>query len=268
MTGSVLDQFRLDGRVALVTGGAGSLGRCLATGLAEAGAIVVVASRDRTACETFAEQLRRQGATAVGLPLDLTDGGSVDALVTDVMCRFGSLDILVNNAISRFPGHVDDFSPASWEASLRVDATGFFAVTQRCLREMANAGRGAIVNVASVLGERSAVPALYPQGLTSLRPSFFFVKAGVINFTRFLAVAYASSGIRVNCLSPGYNRPPADYEPVGGKVVDQSLLATRVPMGRLGSLDEYKGAVVFLASDASSYVTGHNLVVDGGYSTW
>lgn len=265
---NVLDQFGLDGRVAIVTGGASSLGQCLARGLTEAGASVVLASRDVDSCASFAAILEAGEATAIGLPLDLADSASIDALVSEVVRRFGRLDILINNAVSRYPGHVDDYPEASWEAALRVDATGFFSVTQRCLLEMVAGGAGAIINIASALGVRSAVPDLYPDGLASLRPALFFVKAGMINYTRFLAVAYGSRGIRVNCLSPGYNVPPPTYEPVGGVALDQDLLASRVPMGRLGSLDEYKAAAVFLASDASSYLTGHNLVVDGGYSAW
>ena len=265
---NVLEQFGLDGRTAIVTGGASSLGRSLARGLAEAGATVVVASRDVERCEAFAHELEGGGASAVGLHLDLTDSASIDELVRMVVKRLGRIDVLVNNAISRYPGHVDDFADEKWEASMRVDATGFFAITQRCVREMVRSRTGTIINIASGLGERSAVPDLYPDGLASLRPSFFFVKAGVINYTRFLAVAYASRGIRANCLSPGYNLPTPDYQPVGGKPLDLELLASRVPMGRLGHLDEYKAAAVFLASDASSYLTGHNLVVDGGYSAW
>lgn len=264
----VLDQFRLDGRVAIVTGGASSLGQSLARGLAEAGASIVIASRNLENCRLFAAQLEADGARAVGLELDLADEQSIDALAREVLERFGRVDILVNNAISRFPGHVEGFSAAEWEAAMQVDATGFFLITQRFLREMVRACSGSIINIASALGERSAVPELYPAGLDSLRPTFFFVKAGVINFTRFLAVAYAAHGIRVNCVSPGYNTNPPWYTSPGGIAIDPSLFAKRVPMQRLGHLDEYKGAVVFLASDAASYVTGQNLVVDGGYSAW
>jgi len=264
----VLDQFRLDGRVAVVTGGASSVGQSLSRGLAEAGASIIVASRDLESCRLYAAELEEAGSRAVGLHLNLTDEQSIDALAREVLERFGRVDILVNNAISRFPGHVEDFSAADWEAAMRVDATGFFLITQRFLREMARAHSGNVINIASPLGERSAVPDLYPAGLDSLRPAFFFVKAGVINFTRFLAVAYAAHGIRVNCVSPGYNTNPPWYTSPGGIAIDPSLFAKRVPMKRLGHLDEYKGAVVFLASDAASYVTGQNLVVDGGYSIW
>ncbi len=259
---NVMASFRLDGRVAIVTGGAGMLGTALSAGLAEAGAAVAIASRDRAKCETLAAELRKDGLSAVGLPLDLADDDSIVALRDEVIRRFGRIDILVNNSVSKFPGHVETLPVSEWERAMRVDGTGFFYMTQVCLQQMLKQERGNIINIASIYGLRGADPRIYPpNGLAGFRPNYFFIKAGIINFTRFLAVAYAGQNIRVNCLSPGgieTNRPTE----IGRRFAD------RTPMGRLARPEEFKGAIVFLASEASGYMTGHNLVVDGGFVAW
>jgi NAD(P)-dependent dehydrogenase (short-subunit alcohol dehydrogenase family) len=250
----VLDTFRLDGRVAVVTGGSSTLGRAIGRALAEAGASVVLASRDVERCTAAAAGIER----AEGAALDLADPDSIDRLVDGVKERHGRVDVLVNNAVSWFTGHVARYGVDDWEASLRVDGTGFFRITQRVVGELVAAGGGSVVNIASVLGTVSADPALYPAGVDGFRPPYFFVKAGMINYTRFLAVVHAEDGVRVNCVSPGgiQIEPPRP-----------TTFAQRVPMKRTAAPHEIAAAVVFLASDAASYVTGHNLVVDGGYTS-
>lgn len=259
---SVLDTFRLDGRVAVVTGGAGNIGSSLCAGLAEAGATVVVAARSAEKAAAVVGSIEGNGGRALALPLDLAEEDSIVALRDEVQARLGRTDILVNNAISMLPGHVETYSTADWEASMRVDATGFFRVTQIFLNDMLAAGRGNIITVASILGMVAAEERLYPEkGLSGFRPHYFFVKAGVVGYSRFLATAYATRNIRVNCISPGgVETKPPRREPIP--------FVERVPMQRLASADDMKGAVVYLASDASAYVTGHNLVVDGGYTAW
>ena len=144
---------------------------------------------------------------------------------------------------------------------MRVDATGYFRLTQQCLNAMLTQKSGNIITISSILGSVAPDPRLYPRGIDGMRPHYFFAKAGVIGFTRFLAAAYGKDGIRVNCISPGGFAP--DDDPMR-----DTAFADRVPMGRLASPREFLGAVVFLASDAGSYVTGHDLVVDGGYTAW
>jgi NAD(P)-dependent dehydrogenase (short-subunit alcohol dehydrogenase family) len=253
--------FRLDGRVALVTGGAGTIGRSLCAGLAEAGATVICAARQLEACEAVAARLRERGGSALALRLDLADPASIDAAIAAAKDQAGGVDILVNNAISQFPGHVERYAIADWEASLAVDGTGFFRITQACLNGMLEKGGGNIITIASILGVVAAEAGLYARGLDGFRPSYFFTKAGVVGFTRFLATAYGERNIRANCISPGgvESDPPRP---------DSAPFVSRVPMRRLAQPDDMKGAVVFLASDASSYVTGHNLIVDGGYTAW
>ncbi len=256
------EAFRIDGQVALVTGGAGTIGRSLCAGLAEAGATVICAARHLDRCEEVAETIRSDGGKALALPLDLAEPESIDALYAAARERVGGIDILVNNAISQVPGHVERYSIDDWEASMRVDGTGFFRMTQVCLNGMLEKGRGNIVTIASMLGIVAADARLYPtRGIDGFRPSYFFTKAGVVGFTRFIATAYADRNIRANCISPGgvESDPPRP---------DSAAFIERVPMRRLAQPDDLKGALVYLASDASSYVTGHNLIVDGGYTVW
>jgi NAD(P)-dependent dehydrogenase (short-subunit alcohol dehydrogenase family) len=258
----VLDLFRLDGRIAVVTGGSGNLGSAICRGLAEAGATVVAASRNLQACSALAQRIEADGGRAVGVPLDLASEASIEALGAAVIDRFGRVDILVNNAVSKIPGHVERLPLHDWEAAMRVDATGYFRITQLFLNEMLRAGSGNIISIASVLGSVSADPSLYPPlGVEGFRPNYFFIKSGMINFTRFLAVTYAERNIRANCISPGGLEPASPP-------THPTRWAERTPMRRLAAVDELRGAVVFLASDAASYITGHNLVVDGGYLAW
>lgn len=248
----VLEKLRLSGRVAVVTGGSSTLGRAIGLALAEAGASVVLASRDEERCRATAAGIDR----AEGMRLDLTDEQSIDQLADTVLERHGRADVLVNNAVSWHAGNVETYPVEDWERSMQVDGTGFFRITQRFVREMIRAGGGSIVNIASVYGLVSAEPGLYPAGVDGFRPSYFFAKAGMINYTRFLAVVHASDGIRVNCVTPGG---------VGIDPPRPSRMSERIPMGRVAEPHEIAAAVVFLASDAASYITGHNLVVDGGF---
>jgi NAD(P)-dependent dehydrogenase (short-subunit alcohol dehydrogenase family) len=259
---SILETFRLDGRIAVVTGGSGNIGSSICHGLAEAGATVVVASRNLKKCEAVATDIVCAGGKAIPLRLDLADDASITGLRDAVAAEAGAPDVLVNNAVSMFPGHVEQYSLMEWENAMRIDATGFFRITQILLNDMLAAGRGNIITIASVLGMVAAEERLYPKnGLAGFRPTYFFTKAGVVGYSRFLATTYADRNIRVNCISPGgvEANPPRR---------DAAGFIDRVPMKRLAQPDEMKGAVVFLASDASAYVTGHNLVVDGGYTAW
>lgn len=259
---SVLDRFKLDGKLALITAGAGPLfGSSCTEALAEAGATVITASRSRQRNEVYAETLRAKGYSAHGLQVDVSDCGSIDALHHEVTSKFGPLDILVNNAISRPPGMgpIEEVTPDSLLETAKSDLIGLVWMCKRFGQEMAERGRGSIINIASIYGVVGNDPNLYPTDGRKPPIVYPFVKGGVVNFTKSLASHYGKRGVRVNALSPGGLDPhsPAAF---------QQTYSQRCPLGRMMTHEDLQGAVVYLASDASAYVTGANIMVDGGWT--
>ncbi len=258
----ILDQFSLKGRVALVTAGAGPLfGSSLSEGLAEAGATVITASRSLERNQDFADQLRQQGYDAHGMQLDISDAASISQLRDQLLAQFGRLDVLVNSALAR-DGHVGRFDEQTGEHCLRSaegDFAGLFEICRAFLPAMIEQRRGSIINISSIYGVVANDPSLYAGTDMKQPPTYNFVKAGMINFTRYLACYYGKQGVRANCISPGgyFNNQPEPF---------LQRYQQRVPIGRMLHNDDIKGAVVFLASDASEYVTGANLMVDGGWT--
>ena len=259
---SILDKFSLKDRVALITAGAGPLfGSSLTEGLAEAGATVITASRSLERNEEFAESLRQRGCDAHGMQLDIGDGDSIEKLHDDIIAKFGRLDVLVNSALMR-DGHAGGFGDQTaehWAACAAGDMTGLYAICRAFVPDMAEQGRGSIINISSIYGVVANDPGLYEDTDMKQPPSYSFVKAGMINFTRYIASYYGKQGVRANCISPGgyFNDQP-------GPFVER--YCKRVPVGRMLENEDIKGAVVFLASGASEYVTGVNLMVDGGWT--
>jgi NAD(P)-dependent dehydrogenase (short-subunit alcohol dehydrogenase family) len=274
---SILDRFRLDGRVAVVTGGAGLLGAEFCRTLAEAGAAVVVADIHEEAAEAVARQLNQNGASAFAFPLDVTRLPSTHELVAETLKRFGRLDILVNSAaldpkfdpqaLARgiLPGRFEDFPLEMWNQALAVNLTGVFLVTQACVQPMLQQGKGSIINICSTYGLNGPDQRLYVNEKgerIGYKPVYYTVtKAGVLGFTRYLAAYYAGKQIRVNALTPGgvYNQHDEHFV---------RNYSARTILGRMAQKDEMNGALLFLASDASSYMTGANLIVDGGWTAW
>jgi NAD(P)-dependent dehydrogenase (short-subunit alcohol dehydrogenase family) len=274
---SILDRFRLDGRVAVVTGGAGLLGAEFCRTLAEAGAAVVVADIHEEAAEAVARQLNQNGASAFAFPLDVTRLPSTRELVAETLKRFGRLDVLVNSAaldpkfdpqaLARgiLPGRFEDFPLEMWNQALAVNLTGVFLVTQACVQPMLQQGKGSIINICSTYGLNGPDQRLYVNEKgerIGYKPVYYTVtKAGVLGFTRYLAAYYAGTQIRVNALTPGgvYNQHDEHFV---------RNYSARTILGRMAQKDEMNGALLFLASDASSYMTGANLIVDGGWTAW
>ncbi len=269
--------FDLTGRVAVITGGAGLLGEQHACAIASAGGIPVLVDVRAEAAEQKACSIAEQfGVPALGIGADITQLEQVRLLLEQILERYGRVDILINNAannpkmestaevnFSRF----ENFTPAQWEADLAVGLTGAFLCSQVIGSEMARRRRGVIVNVASDLALIGPDQRLYRQpGLSEhLQPvkpvTYSVVKSALVGLTRYLATYWAEAAVRVNAISPGgvYNQQPDEFV---------ARLANLIPLGRMAGIDEYRGAILFLCSDASSYMTGANLVIDGGRTCW
>jgi NAD(P)-dependent dehydrogenase (short-subunit alcohol dehydrogenase family) len=269
--------FDLTGRVVVITGGAGLLGQRHAEAIAGAGGIPVLAD---TRTELFdldpAGFAGRFGSDASLIRVDITDPRSVESLLATILSRYGRVDALINNAANNPKVEVgsdvefsrlESLSLEQWQADLAVGLTGSFLCSRVIGGEMARRGRGVIVNVASDLALIGPDQRLYrqpglPDELQPVKPvTYSVVKSGLIGLTRYLATYWATSGVRVNAISPGgvYTDQPEDFV---------QRLSNLIPLGRMARIDEYAGAILFLCSDASSYMTGANLVVDGGRTAW
>jgi NAD(P)-dependent dehydrogenase (short-subunit alcohol dehydrogenase family) len=252
---SILDRFSLEGRVALVTGAGRGIGHSLAQALREAGAVVAVADLDAEAATRSAHQLH--GGDGLGLGVDVTDSYQVNGMVDAIVGRYGRIDIAVNNAGVARRGDAESMPEQVWDSVIDVNLKGVFLCCQAEGRAMLAAGSGAIINVASI----SARIVNRPQNQVNYNAS----KAGVVQVTRSCAAEWATRGVRVNCISPGHT-----VTPMTAPAVDEmgDTWRANTPVGRLADPQDLQGAVVYLASAASAYVTGHDLIIDGGYSIW
>jgi NAD(P)-dependent dehydrogenase (short-subunit alcohol dehydrogenase family) len=267
-----LSKTALDGRIVILTGGAGLLGRNYAAALSEEGAHVVVADVDGERAERVASSLR--GAEGMAVAVDISRPSSVQEMVKSVLDRFLRIDGLVNNAAldpkfdrahaNRHDTAFESYPLASWKQSLDVDLTGTFLCTQAVAPVFLDRGAGSIVNVASIYGLVGPDQRLYQDGgdTTRFKPVAYSVtKSALIGLTRYLAAYWADKGIRINTLTLGGVENDHERDFV-------RRYSRRAPLGRMARPDEYNGALVFLLSDASSYMTGANLVVDGGWTAW
>ncbi len=253
------DLFSLQGRTLLLTGGAGLYGRGLAAMLAATGARLILAARDVAKLQQVADEETALGRTVIAEQLDQGDEASIVALAERVHERFGALDGLVNNAVLR-PMKGTNGAAEQFAESMKVNATGVMLMHRHFGRKMAEAGRGSIVNIGSIQGMIGPSYELYQgTGMGDLPPDYFFHKGGMENLTRFYAALYGPSSVRVNCLAPGgfFNNQP---EPFLQRYCEHTML------GRMADDTDLGGAVIFLLSDASRYITGVNLPVDGGYT--
>ena len=267
-------RFDLTGKTAIVTGGAGILGRGFCRGLAESGAnVAVVDLQESAAVELAAELKQLLKAETVGIGCDVSNPESVAAMTAKVLSQFGGIDILHNNAASKsanleaFFAPFEEYSLDEWRKVMAVNIDGMFLVAQSVGKQMVAQGRGgSIIQTASIYGIMAPDPRIYAgsfyMGMAINTPAVYSAsKAAVVGLTKYLATYWADKGIRVNTLTPGGAESGQNDE-------FKKNYSARVPMGRMAYPDEMVGALLFLASDASSYVTGHNLVVDGGLSAW
>lgn len=255
---SVLDRFRLDGRVALITGGTRGLGRSMATGFVEAGAQVVVVSRHAEEAAAVAQALSAHGGVrCTGCAADVTDPAQVEALVSRVRADFGKIDILVNNAGVNIRGPIEELSVESFETVQAINVRGPWLMC-RALAPYFKAQRyGRVINIGSML---SVV------GMAERTP-YATSKGALLQLTRVLALEWAPYGVTVNAMLPGPFATEMNLPILANPELYQSFVA-RIPLGRWGELEEIQGVALFLASDASSFVTGAAVAVDGGYTVW
>jgi NAD(P)-dependent dehydrogenase (short-subunit alcohol dehydrogenase family) len=244
----------LSGRVAIITGGSIGLGRQMAEGLAEMGANLVLCARKKDRCEQAAEELKKLGVKTLALGCDVKNPEQVQAVVNATASQFGRIDILINNAGTSWGAPVEEMKLEQWNKVIETNLTGTFLFSQAAGRVMVPQRRGKILNIASVAGMRGAPPEFHAIG-------YHASKGGVIAFTKDLACKWGIHNIQVNAIAPGWF--PTNMSQL---VIERNKEAflSKIPMRRFGNEHDLKGAAVYLASDASDYVTGHVLVVDGG----
>jgi NAD(P)-dependent dehydrogenase (short-subunit alcohol dehydrogenase family) len=258
--------FRLDGKIAVVTGAANGLGRSFALGLAAFGATVICADKNLAGADETASLAKQSRGKAEALPVDVADERSVDDLWARIAADYARIDILINNAgINTNTPRTHEYSVADWDRVMAVNLRGVFMTTRKALALMLP-GPGSIINISSIMGLRGYFP-----GFAAMSISYSTSKAGIIGFTRQVAAEYAAEKIRVNAIAPGWHggtalgtERRAAAGPEGGKQFEDAIHA-RIPMKHRGVPDDLVGLVVYLASDASHYVTGQVIAHDGGW---
>ena len=274
--GQILDLFSLKGKTAIVTGGVGILGPTYVDILACAGANVVIVDIDRVACDELAKEVTKTyGNKAIGVACDITKKDDVSLMIKTAVSEFGHVDILVNNAATKsknFFAPMEDFPLEDWEKVMAVNCTGMFLCSQAAGKQMVAQGKGGvIVNISSTYGNVAPDQRIYADSNIRTPLVYSASKSAALNMTRYLAAYWGDKGIRVNTLSPGgvrFDKIDKDAEKIDQTNNFVANYSAKVPLGRMARRNEYQGAMLFLCSDASAYMTGANLVVDGGWTCW
>lgn len=264
----VKDLFSLEKRVAIVTGGRGIYGASISLGLCEMGASVVIASRNMEKCEEYAASLREQGYDAVGMALDLGDDDSIKLFVKAVYEKYGHIDILVNNAVDRQNlTPLSDATRQKLQDSMSTNLNGQILLSQAVLEYMIPQEQGSIINISSMRGLDCPHFPIYPESWGDQSVNYTTEKWAMVGLTKYMAGRYGRHHIRVNCIAPG-GKPAsgAENDPTYRSFMKNYI--ENCPLGRFSNEDDIKGPVAFLASDASNYITGATLVMDGGWTIW
>ena len=257
---SMMDMYDLTGKTAIVTGGSQGLGESFARGLAKAGCNLVLTARTLSKLEKVAAEMAHYGVEALAVQADVNKREDLEAMLKQALDRFGKIDVLVNNAGISAVNEAEDMTDEEFQSVIKTNIGGVFLCSQVVGRQMLKQGHGKIINIASMY---SFVGASYvPQ------VSYTTSKAGVLGMTREMAVEWAPKGVQVMALAPGFFRSDQTiWAFEQNKELGEKLLA-RVPMGRMGRLEELEGTIVYLASDASGYMAGQTLALDGGFLSW
>ncbi|GGY71014.1 SDR family NAD(P)-dependent oxidoreductase [Marinobacter zhanjiangensis] len=250
--------FDLAGKVSLVTGAGRGIGRSIALGLAEAGSDLVLCSRSPDELETVAAEARKKGVTALVVTCDVSDPGQITAAVDTAIRELGHIDVLINNAGLAIKRRAEDLPLEDWQTIINVNLTGVFLMAQAVGRHMLERGSGSIVNISSIAGK---------TGLTG-SSAYCASKGGVDMLTKTLAVEWAGRGVRVNALAPAYTETPLVKSITDVRADFADKVVARTPMQRMADPDEMVGTAIYLASRASSYVTGETVMVDGGWTAF
>ena len=260
------DLFSLKDRVAIVTGGDGLYGFNISTGLCEAGATCVIASIEGENCRRDkANELTSRGYHAFDRWVDLASEESINGFIAEVIATFGRIDILVNGAVARKGMNIEDMTIEFWEEAQKVNSTGLMLICRETVKHMRERGQGSIINISSIQGASGPNFPVYGDTGMSSPVNYTYDKWGMVGLTKWLANYYGKHNIRVNCISPGGFNPNITQDENNEFVKNYQRLT---PLGRFAVGDDIKGPIVFLASDASKYVTGHNLLMDGGWTSW
>lgn len=261
---TIQELFDLSGRVAIVTGAAGWLGSAMSRGLAEAGATLCVTSRDGAQAAHFAAEL--PGSGHLGLAFDQGDTDSIPAFLAQVVETLGKVDILVNNAYGGAAPDIDTATAEDFDQAYHTGVTAYFLLAREVVFHLRQRkAPGSIINIGSMYGVVASYPDAYTDLPVNSPPNYHALKGGVVHLTRHLAAYWAEDGVRVNAISPGPFPPPRVSDKIPGFV---PRLEAKVPLGRMGRPEELKGLAVLLAGDAGSYITGQNILVDGGWTAW
>lgn len=248
--------FELTGKTSLVTGAGRGIGHSIAMALAEAGSHLVLCSRSRDELESVAQEVRALGVKALVAPCDVTDAGQVQAAVDAAISEFGAIDVLINNAGMTIKKPAEEVPLDEWQKVIDVNLTGVFLMAQAVGRQMLKQGHGSIINISSIAAKTAITGSL----------AYCASKGGVDMVTKGLAVEWAERGVRVNGLAPAYTETPLVKAITDAKADFADRVKARTPMNRMARPEEMVGAAIFLASDASSYITGETIMVDGGWT--
>ncbi|MEW5920317.1 MAG: SDR family oxidoreductase [Bacillota bacterium] len=259
------DLFGLEGKTVIVTGGAGYLGSSISEGLAKYGANVMILSKNKEKCTDLSGKLNQKyGGQCQGYYADIADHKSIDETFKEIVTVNKKIDVLVNNACFGASGTVEEMTEQEWGKGIEGSINGVFKTTKTALQYMLKENRGIMINIASMYGVVSPDPSIYGNSGFNNPPNYGAGKAAIIQFTRYIACHYGRRGIRANSISPG---PFPNAEVQQNKEFIENL-NKKTALGRIGKPYELQGIVVYLASDSSSYITGQNICIDGGWTAW